>query len=228
METAMTKKLAITGVDFNSVTLACIFRVFESVVGDRVVRTRLYFTDRGESYSVIEFKDASSAKEAYAFCDGMEVEQTGSIFNLSFVPEDAELDSLAEECDSSRDFVHGRSANKRVEINEDMVQLSDDEILLDIEIPEEYKTKIQEKDSKAPRRTDATRKDDGTVSMKEAFGGDEYVDELEGFQFNVRDERFADLFEDDDFTLDASNKGFRLQRVSKEIFDEKLRSSGRG
>lgn len=219
----MTNKLAIVGIDFDSITLPCIFKVFESVVGDGVVRAQLYLTGQGDRYSVVEFKDISTAKEAYSFCDGIEVEQTGNVFNLSFVPDDAELDSLVEECENSREFTYNRRLRKKVTMDEDMVQLSDDQALLDIEIPEEYKTKAQEEDPQVSIDPEVIKENNGAIGVKEALDGNERADGLEGFQFNVRDERFTDLFEDDDFTLDASNKGFKLQKASKDIFNEKLK-----
>lgn len=213
----MTKKLAIVGID-NSITPPCIFRVLESVVGDGVICVQLYSTAEGAHYFVAEFKSIGLARRAYDLCDGMEIERTGNVLNLSFVPENAELDMLIEACESSKDFVHHRSAGRKTVLDEDMIQLSDDNVL-DIEIPEEYRTKVREEEPQPMQKQSVGSTEVMVPNNMES-------DELEGFQFNIKDERFADLFRDDDFTLDASNKGFRLQKASREIFNEKLKHIG--
>lgn len=214
MKAEMTRKLAITGVD-DSITSPCIFRVFESVVGDGVECVQLYSTTEGRCYFIVGFKSLSLAKRAYDLCDGVEIEQTGNVLNLSFVPEDMELDSLVEECESSRDFVHFRNAGRKMVLDESMIQLSDDNVL-DIEIPEEHKTRACEEDVQTFQRQNVSN-----AEIKVSNDGES--DELEGFQLDLKDERLVDLFDDDDFTLDASNKGFRLQRASRDIFNQKLR-----
>ncbi|GIQ82942.1 hypothetical protein KIPB_004173 [Kipferlia bialata] len=65
--------------------------VDDTILGNLMVR--LYEEDRRRYfYAVVTFSSPTAALNVYANVDGEEVEKTGSVFDLRFVPDDCELD----------------------------------------------------------------------------------------------------------------------------------------
>ncbi|ELA42390.1 uncharacterized protein VICG_00489 [Vittaforma corneae ATCC 50505] len=119
-EHEITNRLAITNLDFDSVNLSTIFRIFESVIGPSIVRISLFGTERSQQYAIAEFTDKRHAKDAYDSIDGLEIEATGNIFDLSFVPADFKGDTLLDDCSNPCGYENTNKANKRCSMDESL------------------------------------------------------------------------------------------------------------
>lgn len=236
----MTSRLAIVNLDFESIKPSVLFKMFESMIGSGVLKISLFKTSKCEQYAIVEFRNKTYAKEAYEAMDGVTIEATENILDLSFVPDDFEYDSLLEECDNSRDSRDYMKIHTRSRIHEDMIQLSE-EVDLSVFIPDEFRSvpieaeadqndrKLQEvKLNEKNNSSENDIKDDGnnTNMGSNVFDGlkkQKEGDDLDGFEFNVKDERFRGLFENDDFAIDASNRKSKQQQASRIIIEEKQR-----
>lgn len=212
----VTNRLAVTEIDFEQHKLHTLFKVFESVVGDAVVKVSLFQPDASACYAIVEFRDRKSAKEAYDALDGVEIENSGSTLNLSFVPDEFEHDALVDECSCADNYEEMLERDRGVEINEDMIELSD-ELNIDFGIPEGFKTV-----ENVPEEKEADESSDHEISkaLKQKKAPAEHD---ETFEFDVKDSRFASLFENDDFVIDASNRKSKQQRATKLIVEERQR-----
>lgn len=224
MDSGITKRIAITDIDFEEIALPTIFRIFESEVDQRIIRIGLYNSAKAQLYAICEFKSQEFSKKVYDNLDGVEIEKTGNIFNLSFIPDDFELDTLIAECTDSEDFRGIADKGQKIEIDENMIDLSG-EIEVDFEIPEEFKSKAKvetfdyEKGYKP--KVIEEKEESSSHHILEALKEDDEKVETD-FKFDPLDERFKDLYEDENFILDASNKKFKLQKSSKVIIEKKF------
>lgn len=216
--------LAVTDIDIEKINAAYIFKIFESMIGNTIKNVNLYESrDTGEYYFIVFFETNSSAKESYELLDGLEIEQTGIFLNLSFVPQDMSLDDPIEECKSSKQFKNKILTPVNPTFNDEMIELSDDnEVLFDI--PDEVKAQFRKEEEKlALYRKEPVKKieNESSNAIKEAMKPDDSKNAMEGFEFNVADDRFQKVYENDDFILDASNKKFKVQKASMNILDER-------
>lgn len=228
MDSGITNRLAIVDVDFEEITLPTIFKMIESIVNQRIIKISLYNRNNVDLYLVCEFKSKEYARIAYDSLDGVEIEKTGNVFNMSFIPDDLELDTLVSECTDSEKFKEVGIKNKKIDINEDMIELSN-ECEIDFEIPEEFKSKDKPvifDYEKGYKPIPVEDKEASDHHILEALKEDDSKDQEEdNFIFDPLDNRFKDLYEDEDFSLDASNKKFKLQKSSKVIIDQKFKTT---
>lgn len=216
----ITNRLAITDLDFNVVNLPTIFKIFESIIGNYVVKISLYSMNETQQYAVVEFYDDSTAKSAYDDLDGVEIESTGHIFNLSFVPDDYKPDQLIDECYNSKEYNDSKTIGKNQGINEDMIQLSE-ELDVNFDIPEEFRTKVEENNENNIKQTKIEKEKPKKDSISEKLKNTKKNKEVDDFQFNIKDERFKELLEEDEYIIDTSNKKSKQQKASKVIIEEK-------
>lgn len=217
-------RIAVTDIDFDKINMPHIFKIFESIVGNRIQSVGLYQDGGSEcKYAIAIFKDSESAYQVYEICDGVEVGQSGLFLNLSFVPDDMELDEPEEFCENSKNFVFNNEMNKKVIFNEDMIELSDDNACY-FEIPEEIKLKIKEEESQKEKKEPEIKNKVAATETRSMLEQEEKTSEFEDFQFNLKDDRFSELFKNNDFILDASNKKFKNQKVSNLIHNESLKN----
>jgi len=217
-------RVAVTDIDFDKINVPHIFKIFESIVGNRVQNVGLYQDEgSGSNYAVATFKNSESAYQAYEICDGVEVGQSGVFMNLSFVPDDMQLGEPEEFCEDSKDFVFNNEMNKKVVVNEDMIELADDNACY-FEIPEEVKLKIKEEEAQKERKEPEIKNKVAATETRNMLEQEEKTSEFEDFQFNLKDDRFSELFKNNDFILDASNKKFKSQKVSNLIHSESLKN----
>lgn len=205
--------------------------MFESAVGKKIQNIKLYSQEDGSQYAVATLDQIKSAKEAFQFLDGTEIEKTGHILNLSYVPADMDLDELIQECITSKAFEPSVLRHKKKVFTEDDLEMSNEEAI-QFEIPEEFQTKeiitpekgvrsqdINEKNKKG--QEGAMVKEPENPLIKDALKADVTTNDLEDFKIDLEDDRFKDIFEDDNFTLEASNKKFKQQTISKKILEKK-------
>lgn len=219
MDSEITTRLAVTEVDFEEMTLPTIYRIFESEVGGSINRITLYNGENALIYAVAEFSSKQAAKKAYDNLDGVELEKTGNVLNLSFIPDDFTLDKAVNECTSSKEFKGVQAVAKKEERDENMIEMSQ-EVDVDFEIPEEFRTKPKKQQVETVSKTVKPEESSSEHAVMEALRED--VKEVNDFTFDPNDERFKELYEDEDFTLDASNKKFKQQKSSKDIAKKKF------
>jgi len=221
MSNSITSRLAATGIDFGVSSLPKVFRIFESLAGDGILKISLFSSSEQKLYLIADFKNSETAKHIYDLIDGFAIEDTSSIFNFSFVPDDFELDTPLCECTSSEEFTGTEQEDKEHGIDENMVQLSDD-LEVDFEIPAEYRSGAEPVDGSENGPTVHKAKPaDSEISkqLKEKTKAEDADD----FKFDIHDSRFKALYESDSFIIDASNKKNRQQRASKAIIEERRR-----
>lgn len=217
----ITKRLAVSDIDFEIVHISLIFKIMESFVDDKIKHIGLYETENGYMYALADFEDKNSAEEAYKTLDGTEIEMSGVVFNLSFVPDDFEVDNLIEECRSSENYRKIRKETKKRQLDEDMIEMSD-EIQINFEIPDKFKTDTEGADEQKKQKLN---KKENVSEENIANKLKESIEEADDFSFDIKDDRFKALFENDEFAIDASNKKTKLQKASKIIIEEKLKRS---
>lgn len=215
-----TTKLAITDLDFSKYDVSYLYKIFESVVNKNIIKVQLYNSNTSK-YAIATFKDVKSSSSAYQFCDGTEIETSGHILNLSYVPNGMEFDTLEDECTDSVNFKYTSFNQPKHQFDENDIDISE-EGLPAFDIPEEFRSKVSEVPiqnlaSKAKPINDEN-------SMKKVFEKVENQNDCKDFSINLEDERFKDMFENNDFGLDASNKKYKLQGSSKSIVDKKNKS----
>lgn len=212
----VTKRLAISELNFDKIPLERIFKIFSSVSQNSLINIRTYTSKRG-IFSVAEFSAAESALAVYEFCDESEIEGTQETFHLSFVPDTTKLTGHIEECLGYCSFKPSRTAgelnhhgNECLELIEPIKELADC-------IPEDY----------AEQELPHVKKEEKKIEnkLKNALDAEKNRDELEGFVFDLADPRFDRLYTDRNFILDASNKLFAEQRESSLILEERRRRS---
>ena len=226
MEKDATNRLAITDIDFDEVTIPTIFKILESEAYGKIIKITLYAGSNSQLYAVCEFKSKKDAMHVYSVLDGIQIERSGHSLNLSFIPDDFVLDDqLVSECTSSENFQIIKDSPQRIELDENMIEI-DDDCKLDIEIPDEFKSKTKSDDSiqvkeEKPKR-DENQKESNHDVLNALKKNDDENDADIDFEMNLNDERFQDLYNNEDFALDASNKKFKTQKASKMIIEKKF------
>lgn len=221
MASQVTKRLAITGIDFEACTSPKIFRILESVVNNAVLTVSLHRSSQGTLYGVVELTNNEAAKKVYDAIDGFEIENTGNIFDLSFIPDDAVLTTPLDMCTSSDGCFDLEEYNDKNGDREDMFQMSED-LNVDFDIPDKFKEKAVEEIKMVDKCTNKDTSED-TISKKLK---QKSVSEPDDFKFDANDDRFGAIFENDDFMIDASNKKSKVQKASKIIAEERRRRRG--
>lgn len=216
----ITTRLAITNMDFDSVALSTIFKIFESIIGNKISKISLFGTGQNEQYAVVEFTDKRHAKEAYDSIDGLEIETTGNIFDLSFVPTAFKGDVLLSECYSSYDYKGPKETGKRRCVDETAIQLSD-ELEVNFDIPDEFRTMLGKEAEEQSTQKQIVTGDDVSLGVSKALKSEEHERDHDGFSFDIKDDRFQSLFDDDDFIIDASNRKSRQQQASRVIIGKR-------
>ena len=105
-----------------------------------------------------------------------------------------------------------------------MIELSQ-EIDINFEIPEEFKSKKVEASLDYEKgykpNIEEVEEEESSHHILNALKDEDKTEEPD-FEFDALDDRFKDLYEDEDFILDASNKKFKMQRSSKKIVEKKF------
>lgn len=227
-DSSPTKRLAITDIDLDAIPLQYIFKILSNIADNKLTSVKRYHSRKGSVFSVAEFTEVEAAFNAYDICDGCEIEGTHHIFNLSFVPDAVVLPAPVEECFECSGFIPHRKQHSNPET---MLESTERIQSLIEEIPEEIRATCQEAmhqdkpadedKNKLGNKEKDKPSDKEENSLKTAILKERNADELDGFVFDAKDPRFADLYEDQDFLLDASNRLFAAQKESIEIVDEK-------
>ena len=227
MDKCVTNRIAITNLDFDEISLPTLFKIFESEVENKILKISLFSSSNQEMYAICDFKNKNDAYRAYTTFDGIQIEKTKHSLNLSFIPDNFIINQKPiSECTNSENFKPVIENSKTKEYDENMIEIEDD-IQLDIEIPEEFKTKekvVLEDKKKNSRIINELEEDNNNQNLLETLKKNEKKDDCADFKINLNDERFKDLFEDEDFILDASNKKFKMQKSSKDIIEKKFKN----
>jgi hypothetical protein len=223
MDQDVTSRIAITDLDFDEVTLPTLFKIFESEVEGRINRISLYSRSNHELYAICEFKTKKDSKHIYDTLDGMQIEKTNYTLNLSFIPDVFDPSGSAiSECTDSKNFKIIGDTSTKEEFDENLIEM-DEDCKLEIEIPEEYRSKPdsvgESKKEKVKMKEEESSKDNILEALKNK---DEKEEADIDFQFDFEDKRFQDLYNNEDFILDASNKKFKVQKSSKAIIEKKF------
>jgi len=211
---AVSRRLAVTEINTRVVTCSWIFKIMENLLGGKVISVKMYASPQSIPYYIVEFEHERDAKRIYDQYDGVSIEDTSELFNLSFVPEGMVLKDPVEECFSSRDFVYeGHRRKTKDETEAIQLELSEEE---EERILEQERVKADRERAKAANKE--ILRDE---KVKEILEEPVVEKEDEGYEFNIHDPRFECILNDDDFMLDASNEKFKKQAESKEILKEK-------
>lgn len=211
-EAQVTRRLAAENIDTERVPIQWLFKIIENVIGKRPESLAKYIRADGSSYCIIGFADPSDARRVYDFCDGLLIEDTREVFDLSFVPDSLQLSNPVDICtdiDGYRFQKYRRAAAEAADTFSDP---------FDEELEQDAATENVPANTKADAKASAKQQKD-TVHLKEALSEHPVQDELEDFQFNIEDDRFSRLFTDPDFSLDTSSKRFREQKESVSILE---------
>ncbi|KAI5147998.1 hypothetical protein ENBRE01_0058 [Enteropsectra breve] len=205
-ESEITKRLAMTDINTDIVTLPWIFKIVEGVSDKCAIKEiKSYVSKTGAVYCILEFADAESAKSIYNLCDGIEIEQTGEYFNLSFVPEGMEFANEIEKCSTAAHFDYNAHVG-RIKCYGDMLEISDE----DLDAAIEKKLSDAKETKKAPEAPSEIAKELSAKSSDREF---------QGFEFNPRDPRFAKIFSDPAYFIDASHKKFKECKELADIIE---------
>lgn len=216
----ITRRLAVSDIDFEAIHISLIFKIVESFVEDKIKHIGLFETENGWMYAIAEFEDENAAEQTYRVLDNTEIEMSGIVFNLSFVPDDFKTDNLIEECRSSDNYRRYRRESKNKQIDENMIEMSE-EISMNFEIPDKFRTDLEStSDQKKLKSSKKESVEEETIANKLKDNVEE-----DDFKFDIKDDRFKALFENDEFMIDASNKKARQQKASRLIIEEKLKRS---
>lgn len=214
----VTSKLAISNLNFEEIKPSFIFKAFESFVGAGISKICIYETSNGDQYGIAYFNTVEDAMTVYKTAEGLEIENTGSVFDLSFVLDDFIPDELIDTCDGTRKIGKIETNKRKSKFDENMIEISD--CVVDFDIPEEFKSKPEDVVPIKSEKKTKKKTDDTNNEIAEALNEKETQKE-DDFEFNITDERFKDLFENDDFIIDASNKKALQQRSTRKILEEK-------
>lgn len=217
-ESNVTDRLAISNIDFDTVSLPFIFKVFESFIGDKIVNISLFESENCTQYAIAKFTKRMYAKKAYEMTEGLKLEGTNCIFDLSFVPSDFALDKLIDECTESGQFEKRLEILYKNTVDENMIDISDNETPA-FEIPESFTVKEQSQATKQVKEKDEKKskkheKETAMFSVSEE-------EEAKDFEFDISDKRFQNLLDNDDFMIDASNSKSKKQKATSKILQEK-------
>lgn len=215
MSSEITKRLAVSNLNREKVPIQWLFKIIETLLEKKIVSIRTYLSKKNTAFSVVEFFDSDDAKKLYDFCDGLQIEDTKEVFDLSFIPESMEFEDPLDECLDGSTFRFKKNVRQQIDYN-NLVEVSDEEDRLGIDIPEHLKQIAVH----ATEEKKISPKEKEIAEMKKALEKDDEVDEYDGFQFDVKDGRFQQVFTNDDFAIDASNKKFKKQPETIEILNE--------
>lgn len=219
-EDFITEKLAISDLDFEKINIEWIMTIFERILNKKLNSIKLFASKSGKEFAVAEFDEIKDAKEIYDFCDGFEIEDTHELFNLSFVPKNIELGEPIKVCKDSSNFKFGKNSKKSNMSAAEMIDVSNDEVPLEVEVPNTFK--YDEEEVAAPVLDDSKKKDDKNRLLG-AIEDEEDKREDEGFKFDALDDRFRRLYEDENFIIDTSDLKYKNQQDLKEVVNEKRR-----
>lgn len=234
-ESELTIQLAVTELDFELIKLPTIFKISELIVGNGVAKISLFDQEKHGQYAIVELSDEECAKNAYIDTDGIEIENSGHIFNLSFIPAVFARDPVLGERTSSKDHDSSKMIyRKHKNLDDNMIQPCE-ELDVDFQIPDEFKSQpnfevTSKPDIKKHSKTDykaVIKKhaqivpDQNLKSVTTTLKVRGNVEEVDDFTFDTKDSIFRNLFVCDEFIIDASNKKSIQQWVSKNIIQEK-------
>lgn len=222
LELHITKRLAAKNLNPEKIPVGWLYIIMEGILEKSIVSVKTYITPKSGLVYVIEFYEKEDAKRIYDFCDGLLIEDTKEVFDLSFIPEHIKFDAPIDECLDNKGFQYQKPTSKAIDYDK-MIDASEDEEIEEAnEEPEEENDKDTTKksnkklDNKKEKPTVVKKK----INLKEAVANEKSVDDLEGFELDMKDDRFSKIFNNPDFALDASNKKFKEQKESKKILDE--------
>ncbi|KAI4291930.1 hypothetical protein PAPHI01_1204 [Pancytospora philotis] len=218
MSQNITKRLAARGLDMEKIPLQRLFKIVEGILERKPLGVSTHTTKSGSSYCVIEFEDKADAGRIYEFCEGLQIEDTKEIFDLSFIPDAMDVGPAAEECRTSAGYRFKRGAEKEIDY-EDMIESSS--AAADAEpATAEAPAEPAESERSKKKRLEKEAREKKAAEVKEMLDDQEKPNELEGFQFDIADERFKKVFEDADYTIDASHKKYKKRPEAAEIMAE--------
>jgi len=209
----VTKRLAARNLDPEKIQPRWLLRIVETIIEKKIVSVKTCLSKKKELVHVIEFSEREDAKRIYDFCDGLLIEDTRELFDLSFVPDSVDFGAPLDECRDSAGFCYQKPSRAKIDYTDLLGPGSDEE-------GDASEEKGAGKAANAKKGEPKTK----PINLQDALDNEDEADDLEGFKFDMADERFSRIFTDHDFVLDASNKRFREQRESAEILSEMRKS----
>lgn len=222
MEDSITKRLAITDLNFDKVQIGWLMKIFEGLLEKKIVSIKLYVSKKSQQFAVAEFENSEDSKKIYDLCDGIEIEDLKEIFNLSFIPENMVFENPIEEFYDSKKFRFSKLNQKSIKSANDIIDLSEEISTLKVEMSESENTPEVEVPNKLDDKN-SIKVDQNQDQLNQNFESEDDSTEFKGFIYNPNDQRFKKLYEDDDFNIDASNYKFQKNPKLKEILKQKRR-----
>lgn len=222
MSENITRRLAASGLNMEKISIQWLFKIVETISERKLTKVSIHFTKTHRQYCVLEFESSADAQKIYDFCDGLLIEDTNEIFDLAYIPDAMDIGEPAEECTSIRGFQFKKPSSASNEAA--ALELSDEEERIvsgdaneDIEpAVEEPVVNIKE----TAKKEEKEKLEKKAAETQQILEDEKDTNNFEEFKFDLTDERFKKVFDDQDFALDASNKKYKKQAETDQILSE--------
>ncbi|KAF7683480.1 ESF1 like protein [Astathelohania contejeani] len=243
-----TDKLAILSLDWDRIRAVDILKMLSSVLENpkKLKSVKIYQQEKqngakdessdDENYECIaiaEFKSKKYAKKVYNECDGCVIGATNDTFDLRFIGPDYKTGKLIDEASDCEDYDHRSMAigstsminksKRRGEFLENLFRAEDIDlkiannlIVLSDEEDEEIKLEEEIKMEESKKKKKSKHKEKIKEMKKKSRSKENTIE-----NFDPNDERFAEIYTNEDFIIDSTKEIVKRNKSLKSIIREK-------